>query len=129
MNTLPMDYLRNLVSDIPVLNEKLNRCFEYWENGAPPVMAPPVTIAFGDVGDAIVENLTTFSAEVRQKLFASIESGVTSPDVDLSTAMATGLVEALVSRSDRVPGSWEELESLLGPASKDHALWWRNYGK
>jgi hypothetical protein len=118
-----MDYLRNLVLDIPVLNEKLTRCIKYWGDETPP----PI-VAFGDIGDAIVDNLTALSGEVRQKVFASIESGMTDPDDDIRTAMATGLIEALISRSDGKPGLWAEIESLLGPDSKKYALAWRSFG-
>jgi hypothetical protein len=65
---------------------------------------------------------------VQQKLFAAIEAGMVSANTVVSTALATGLVEALVSRADNSPGLWEEIESLMGPSSKRHAVAWRDFG-
>lgn len=118
-----MDYLRGLVSDIPVLNEKLNRCLAHWG-----IESPPPIWAFGEVGDAIADNLEALPDETREKIFASIEIGMASPDDDLSTAMATGLIEALISHSDGKAGLWEQIERLLGPDSKKYALAWRSFG-
>jgi hypothetical protein len=54
---------------------------------------------------------------------------VVSQDTALGTAMATGLVEALVTSADKNPGLWTELEKLFGPASLKHAVAWRDFGR
>jgi hypothetical protein len=124
MNSSPLEYLRTLVAGVPALDSALNRCLQSW--GAE---TPPATIAFAEVGDAITENLAALPNEARQKIFAAVEEGMVSQDSALRTAMATGLVEALVASADKKPNLWIEFESLLGVASLKHATAWRNFGR
>ena len=124
MGASPIDYLRGLVSDIPVLNEKLNCRLQNWGDET-----PPATIAFGEIGDAIAENMALLPEELRRRIFATIEEGMISPDPALGTAVATGLVEALVSSADKKPELWNQLDKLFGAASRKHALAWRNFGR
>lgn len=123
MNSLLLVYLRGLVTGVPVLNETLEHCLQDWGTEA-----PPATVVFGKIGDAIAENLAVIPDDVRQKIFAGIEGAMVSQDSALKTAMATGLVEALVAGADKKAGLWTELETLLGPASMRHAATWRNFG-
>src|ERR1041385_4567383 len=117
MNCSPIEHLRSFVAGVPALNASFNRCLQNW--GAE---VPPDTIIFAEVGDAIAENLAALSPELRQEIFTGIEAGVVSQNAALSTAMATGLVEALVTRADKRPELWLEIEKLLGAASKKHAV-------
>jgi len=48
---------------------------------------------------------------------------------ELATAVATGLVESLVTASDENEELWKEIESCLQPESKKHALAWKNFGQ
>lgn len=124
MNSLPLDYLRSLVASVPILNEALARCLQNW--GAE---APPATVVFAEIGDAIAKNLAMLPNDVRQRIFAGIEDGMVGQNSPLRVAMATGLVEALVASADQNADLWTELEKLLGPASMRHALTWRNFGR
>ena len=124
MNTSTINYLRSLVSEIPALNEKMDRCLETW--GAE---TPPDTVLFAAVGDAIAENVLVFPGEVRRRVFETIEKGMVCPDMAIRSAVATGLVEALVSNADRRPELWAHFQSLFGIASKEHAAAWRNFGR
>ena len=120
----PIDYIRNLVSDDPPLKEVLDRCLCDWE----PEM-PPTTILFAKVGNAIGDYLNVCSANQRHKIFTGIEIAMTDPDENLKTAMATGLIESLVTKADKQEGLWAQLEQYFGPISKNHALSWRKFGQ
>ena len=124
MNLSPLDYLRSLVADVPALNAALNRSLQSWGTET-----PPNTVIFAEVGDAIASNLAALPIDVRRKVFSAIEEGMVSQDAALSTAMATGLVEALVANADTKPDLWKEFENLLGAASIKHAVAWRNFGR
>jgi hypothetical protein len=124
MKSSPLDYLRSFVADVPALNAALNRSLQSWGTET-----PPNTVIFAEVGDAIASNLATLPNEVRRKVFAAIEEGMVSQDTALSTAMATGLVEALVANADKKPDMWKEFENLFGAASMKHAAAWRNFGR
>ena len=124
MNSSPLDYLRSLVAGVPALESELNRCLQNWGRET-----PPATIVFAEVGDAIAANLAALPNAARRKIFAAIEGGMVSQDTVLSTAMATGLVEALVASADQKPDLWKKFESLLGAASMKYAVAWRNFGR
>lgn len=87
---------------------------------------PPVTTLFARLGSAIVENFDSQSSEYNQGVFKTIESGMLSEDHELVTAVATGTVEAIVSRWSDRPGLKDEIQSLLGVRSRSHALAWSN---
>jgi hypothetical protein len=118
-----LGYLRALVAGIPALDDARNRCLRKWGTET-----PPITVLFAGVGRAIAENLAVLLGEVQQRLFAGIEESVVSQDSALGTAMATGLVEVLVTSADKNPGLWAEPEKLFGPASLKHAVAWRDFG-
>jgi len=118
-----MDFLLSLASKSPVLNETLDRCFLRWRPEE-----PPITVAFGELGHAVGEHFHDLPIETQQKIFAQIEEGMVSSDEGLATAVATGLIEALVTESDRRTELWSQFEKLLGPESLKHAVCWRDYG-
>ncbi|HEV2695902.1 MAG TPA: hypothetical protein VG347_23635 [Verrucomicrobiae bacterium] len=119
-----MDYLRQLASEVPTLNERFNRCLQDWGNET-----PPVTIIFAEVGEAIVENFATIHGEARKKIFILIENGMTSSNLGVKTAVATGLVEAMVAGADKKPDLWVEFKKLFGAASLKHAEAWLTFGR
>jgi hypothetical protein len=118
MNAAPIDYIRSLVLDISVLNSALDQSLLRWGADIPTVV----------LGDAIAEHLAVLPIPVRKRIFTAIEEVMLGDDVYLSTVMATGLVEALVSCADKKPELWKEYEKLLGAASMKHALAWRDFG-
>ena len=58
------------------------------------------------------------------RFFSLIESAMKSDDLLLGTAMATGLLEALVGRVAQEEGLWARISPLLGPNSLHHAEAW-----
>jgi hypothetical protein len=122
MTSSSLFYLQNLVTGIPPLETSLNECLQKWSPET-----PPATIAFAHIGTAIGDSLALLSPDVRRRVFAAIENGMLSSDTDLETAMATGLIEALVASSDKHPGLWADLQRSLGSASMKHAEAWRTF--
>jgi hypothetical protein len=85
---------------------------------------PPVTTLFAALGDRIAEDFGSAGVDANRRMFSLIEQAMESSDQRLVTAVATGLIEALVTRAVRSEGLWEEMASLLGPRSRHHAEAW-----
>jgi hypothetical protein len=124
MSALPLEYLRKFASEAPGLDEALTECVKEWEPET-----PPITIAFAQVGHAIAEHLDSYDISTTKRVFRMIEEAMASRDEVLATAMATGLVEAIVTASDKREGLWKKLELLFGSQSLKHANAWRNFGR
>ena len=86
--------------------------------------APPVTTLFAALGDRIAEDFGSAGVDANRRLFSLIEQAMESPDQGLVTAVATGLIEALVTRAVQSAGLWNEMAPLLGPRSRHHAEAW-----
>ena len=124
MNVQTQEYLERLTRMAPALGDCVARLAASW---APE--SPPLTILFSEVGDAIASHLAQMPRDLQQKLFAEIERGISSQNDELRTALTTGLIEALVGRSDKQPELVAELELLFGARSLKHAREWRDFGK
>lgn len=85
---------------------------------------PPVTTLFAALGDRIAEDLVCAGVDVNRRTFSLIEQAMESSDQELVTAVATGLIEALVNRAVRSNGLWTRMAPLLGPRSLHHAEAW-----
>ena len=85
---------------------------------------PPVTTLFAALGDRIAEDFGSTGMDTKRHMFSLIEQAMESGDQALVTAVATGLIEALVTRAVRSEGLWEEMASLLGTRSRHHAEAW-----
>lgn len=89
----------------------------------------PFTSLFSNIGTAIACDIPIFDEATCSEIFSHIELGMNSDDEYLATAVATGLVEALVNASDDNSVLWHKIESHLGFESKKHALAWKNFGQ
>ncbi len=85
---------------------------------------PPVTTLFAAVGYRIAEDFDKNGEQINRSLFSLIESAMKSDDLVLGTAVATGLLEALVGRVAQEEGLWVRISPLLGPSSLHHAEAW-----
>lgn len=85
---------------------------------------PPVTTLFASLGDRIAGDFVNAGGDVNRRVFSLIEQAMDSDDQKLVTAVATGLIEALVNRASRSEGLWIEMASLMGPRSRHHAEAW-----
>lgn len=106
----------------PVIGTAVAETFEEWLPDD-----PPLTTLFGAVGWRIAEAFDSFSAEEIERIFLQIEEGMSCGFEPLVTAVATGLLEAIVSATDRSDGLWERVLPALGDRSRSHVLAWREF--
>ena len=85
---------------------------------------PPVTTLFAALGDRIAEDFDSAGVDTNRQMFSLIEKAMESGDQGLVTAVATGLIEALVTRAVRSEGLWKRMAPLLGPRALHHAEAW-----
>lgn len=89
---------------------------------------PPVTTLFAAVGYRIAEDFDKNSEQINRSFFFLIEIAMESDDLLLGTAVATGLLEALVGCVAQEKGLWARISPLLGPKSLYHAEAWMSPG-
>jgi len=85
---------------------------------------PPVTTLFAALGDRIAEDFDSTGVDINRQMFSLIEAAMESGHQGLVTAVATGLIEALVTRALRIESLWGQMAPLLGPRSLHHAEAW-----
>ncbi|CNJ12132.1 Uncharacterised protein [Yersinia aldovae] len=86
-------------------------------------------LCLNNAGKALVNQLGSLSQLEKTTLFQHIETGMKSDNDELAAAVATGLVESLITASDENESVWQEIESYLHVESKKHALAWKNFGQ
>lgn len=84
--------------------------------------SPPLTILFGELGDRIAQDLEEDSI-VLVEIFLLIEMAMNSRNEELVLSVATGMIEAMVTKSHKI-GGIERLLNALGTSSRRHALAW-----
>ena len=85
---------------------------------------PPITTLFACLGDRIVECLRSTDAEINRRLFELIEQAMDSGTELLKTAVATGLIESLVTQAWKDSVLLKEILILMGPRSRKYAEAW-----
>jgi hypothetical protein len=85
---------------------------------------PPLTILFGALGDGVAEEFDLVDAEVNQRVFSLIEEAMASSHAPLVTAVATGLIEAVVSSAAQKNDLLVRILSMMGKLSLHHAEVW-----
>lgn len=103
----------------------LNEFYDAWKGDN----NPPYIYLYSNIGRIIANSVFLFDNKTQIEIFSHIESGINSDDEYLATAVATGLIEALVSESDNNTELWHIIENHLGIESKKHALAWKNFGQ
>ena len=81
-------------------------------------------LAFDDLGRVTVRLFLGASSDVALHVLAKIEEGMCLGDIELTTSIATGFIEGMISESDGYPGAWDKIEPFLGPESRNHAKAW-----
>lgn len=119
-----VEFMSILTKKHEYLKNGVAKCVEYWMPEAP---AP--ILLFSVVGKSIVNHLNFFNENEKLSLFQPIELGMNSDNEELAIAVATGLVESLVTASDANELVWKEIEYYLHVESKKHALAWKNFGQ
>ncbi|MCA6963831.1 hypothetical protein [Pectobacterium odoriferum] len=118
------EYLSVFTQKSEYIKNEVNQSIEYWLPDPPPTI-----LLFSLVGKALVKQLALLRESDKLIFFQHIEMGINSENADLATAVATGLVEALVTASDEDESVWGKIENYLHSESKNHALSWRDFGK
>ncbi len=77
------------------------------------------------IGRSISENID--SIENAADIFQLIEEGISNGTDELRDAIATGLIEAMISESDGHPGKWDGMFPHLGPQCAVYAKAWITY--
>lgn len=124
MTKLINDYVGVFTQRSEHIKNAVNRCVEYWL----PEEAPLILL-FTTIGKALVKQLDALSDDEKTLLFQHIEDGMLSNEDELATAVATGLVESLVTASDGNDELWKDIEQHLGSESNKHAIAWKNFGQ
>ncbi|MCO7246026.1 hypothetical protein [Halomonas sp. Mc5H-6] len=93
-----------------------------YEDWAP--VSPPLTILFATIGVKFAEEYEERSLEINQKILRLVEEGVVSEDEELGTAVATGMVEAMVNNFLLDGIQWEKCKKQLGEQTLKHAEAW-----
>ncbi|WP_296927036.1 hypothetical protein [Polaromonas sp.] len=114
---------QNFVNEIVALSEGMQvshrETVEYFSPNE-----PPVTALFAAIGDRIAKDFDGTSADVNQRVFGLIEDAMAGESIQLMTAVATGLIEALATQKDRNEGLWLRISPMLGTRSLYHAKAW-----
>lgn len=92
---------------------------EYW---APD--EPPVTTLFAALGARIAEDFNNTEMHENLRIFRLVETALTSGNTELATAVATGLIEAIIARAWRQKDLWPHISPMLGDLSRKHAEAW-----
>jgi len=85
---------------------------------------PPVTTLLAALGDRIAEDFDSTGVDTNRHIFSLIEKAMESGDQGLVTVVATGLIEALVTRAVLNESLWKRMAPLLGPRARYHAEAW-----
>lgn len=118
MNQLCQEFLDEFRALSPTLEHAYTDTMCYWQPDL-----PPVTTLFGALGDQFAREFNPGAPEKSVRGFAMIEEAMSSGDEVLLTAVATGVIEAMVSRAVS-ENTWPVLRSQFGPSSKAHAETW-----
>lgn len=112
------DFIHKVTSASPSLGALYQETVDYW---APD--GPPAIVVLGDLGRRMVDDMDSSDGAVNAYLFDAIEEALQQGDMELKTAVATGMIEAMVGRSWR-NGVWEDVLALFGELSAIHARAW-----
>lgn len=116
-------FIEILMSKSEILRKVGADTYEYWKPEE-----PPVTVLFGVLGAEIARQFNMLSEETKKAIFQHIEEGMATSDIFLTTAIATGLIEALVSKAEKQPKQlWDDIESKLGILSKQYVKEWLEF--
>jgi hypothetical protein len=119
METSYREFINVLVEQSAGLRAAYRETLDYWGPDE-----PPITILFGELGAQIVEDFDKVGTDVNQRTFQLIEAAMASGDDKLVTAVATGLIEAIVGKAARQEDLWQHISLMFGDLSRKHAEAW-----
>lgn len=116
-----MQFADNMLSRSAFLRDHCQDLEEYSD----PECPLPISL-LGYFGGQIAKRYDALAPEEWALLSALIEQGMASEDDDVSTAVATGLIEGLIHRAEAVEGLWPRIEAGLGSLTRGYADAYRN---
>lgn len=116
-----MQFANNMLSRSAFLRDNCQDLEEYSD----PECPLPISL-LGYFGRQIARQYDALAPEEWALLSALIEQGMASGDDDVSTAVATGLIEGLIHRAEAVEGLWPRIEASLGSLARGYADAYRN---
>lgn len=123
MDKLIDEYIRFFMTNFPYFENDLEQYMKYWNTEEPLTI-----LIFSRIGSSVLKNFDKMNEKEKKILFKHIEKGMISDSENLSIAVATGLIEAIVNRTNDDDEVWKKIVELLGEKSLRHALAWRNFG-
>lgn len=84
----------------------------------------PFLFLCGEIGRTFINSFDLLSANEKTYIFTAIETGIRSEDEELSTAIATGLLEAMLINAEKNPLILSRVDALLGKESKRYLDGW-----
>ncbi|EDI8334403.1 hypothetical protein GEL21_23180, partial [Salmonella enterica] len=92
MDKMIADYVDKFSSFSDSISETIGSVNEYWIPDESPLI-----MLFSQIGKSLVAIFSELDCFKKELLFKYIEDGITSDNDELATAIATGLVEAIVT--------------------------------
>jgi hypothetical protein len=83
--------------------------------------------ALATIGDKVVEDFEAWDEATRQAVMSTVEDGMVSGSDYLQTAIATGLIEAVIETAEQM-GVLEAILPRFGKASRSYADAWIAWG-
>lgn len=122
MDNICTKFIESIVDISPNIDTVCERVKNYWLPNL-----PPITVIFGEIGDHVAQEFDICDSEKNKRIFDLIERAMASKDTKLVTAVATGLIEAIVTTTDKNDGLWQRILAVMGPMTRRHAEWWRAF--
>lgn len=119
MEPICAQFIEKLMNESNFLKKIGVETIEYWRPDSPPVI-----ILFASIGNELARQFNNLRNEEKLAIFQHIEEGIRSNDIALKTAVATGIIEGIISTASQDEELWSRIESQLGEVSKCHALAW-----
>jgi hypothetical protein len=118
MSELVDHFVHEITSFSSGLRAAQQATLDYWTPGNPPAI-----VALSELGCRIVDDFNSVDRATSEAMFKVIEDALAKGDAELSTVVATGMIEGIVGRAIRI-GIWNEVQPLLGKLSASHATAW-----
>jgi hypothetical protein len=119
MESKTREFVEALINESPGLRAAYLQSIEEYDGDDLP------NLLLGDLGIEIVREFEQAGTATNQRIFALIESGMgdDDPEGEFGTALATGLIEAVVGEAERM-NLWQPISESLGKLSRAYIDAW-----
>ncbi len=118
--TLALNFAERLGTLLLLFQPVMHNAEEFWFPDKPPAV-----VLLGNLGTAFATGFRTLSAHDRKTVAEQVKNGMTGEADYAGTAVATGLIEALIHDAE-ASGTWPEIEATLGSLSRSFATAYHN---